>query len=96
MTKIAAVEEEKEISLEDIDISDAFKAKLILHNDSNLMEYVVIILANVLRISPMAAQGIALRVHLSGKEVIKEGDNISELKYMYQLLKEAKLTVTLE
>jgi ATP-dependent Clp protease adapter protein ClpS len=81
---------------EDIDISDAFKARLTLFNDTNLMEYVVVILSNVLQISAMQAYGLALRVHMSGKEVIKEGDDIHELKRLYNLLKEAKLTVTLE
>jgi ATP-dependent Clp protease adapter protein ClpS len=81
---------------EDIDISDAFKAKLTLFNDSNLMEYVIIMLVNILNISSVEAYGLALRVHMSGKEVIKEGDDIHEMKRLYTLLKQAKLTVTLE
>lgn len=87
---------EETIIEEDVDISDAFKAKLILFNDSNVMEYVVVILCNVLNLSAMAAYGIALRVHMTGQEVIKEGEDIHELKRLYNLLKEAKLTVKLE
>lgn len=87
---------EETIIEEDVDISDAFKAKLILFNDSNVMEYVVVILSNVLNLSAMAAYGLALRVHMTGQEVIKEGEDIHELKRLYNLLKEAKLTVKLE
>ena len=87
---------EKPIVEEDIDISDAFKAKLTLFDDSNMMEYVVIMLVNILNIPSVEAYGLALRVHMAGKEVIKEGDDIHEMKKLYTLLKQAKLTVTLE
>jgi ATP-dependent Clp protease adapter protein ClpS len=88
--------EEKTVVEEDIDISDAFKAKLTLFNDSNVMEYVIIMLSNILQITSVEAYGLALRVHMTGQEVIKEGDDIHEMKKLYTLLKQAKLTVTLE
>jgi ATP-dependent Clp protease adapter protein ClpS len=87
---------EKPIVEEDIDISDAFKARLTLFNDSNMMEYVIVMLSNILNIPSVEAYGLALRVHMAGKEVIKEGEDIHEMKRLYTLLTQAKLTVTLE
>jgi ATP-dependent Clp protease adapter protein ClpS len=87
---------EKPVIEEDIDISDAFKARLTLFNDSNMMEYVIVMLSNILNIPSVEAYGLALRVHMAGKEVIKEGEDIHEMKRLYTLLTQAKLTVTLE
>lgn len=89
----AEVKNEEEI---DIDISGVFKGRLLLLNDSNSFEYVIQILMAVLNISGMAAYGLALRVHINGKELIKEGDDIHELKRLHYLFSEANLTTILE
>lgn len=86
-----SVEEEVEI-----DISDVFKARLTLFNDTNVMEYVVVMLMNILEVTSVEAYGLALRVHMTGQEVIREGEDIHEMKRLYNLLTQAKLTVTLE
>lgn len=60
--------------IEDVNISDAFKGELILHNDDhNDIEFIVSCLHNICNLSHIASLGVAARAHENQKSLIKKG-----------------------
>jgi len=82
--------------LNDVGIKQESEHRLILWNDDhNSFEWVIICLVTFLNFSPDKAEKAAWKVHLEGKEVVKNGSK-DELAPYKKLLEERGLTVSVE
>lgn len=82
--------------LDEIDISDAFSAFLILFNDDdNSMEHVIACLMNICKLDFTMATSKMSEAHNKGRVLIKAGD-YEKIKTEAYLLAENNLTVEIQ
>lgn len=98
MSEVQILEKEDidEEELDEIDISDAFQAKIVVFNDDhNSIEHVIMLLMTVCKLKQEDAVNKTLEIHNNGKSLVKFGE-YEELKNMVLLLGEGDLTVEIQ